>query len=491
MGRAKVYIAVDLGAESGRVVAGLFDGQSLELRELHRFPNTPLEEDDGLHWDIDRLFSDIKTGIAEAAGRYGSRVVSIGVDTWGVDYGLLDRDGRLLGKPFHYRDRRNDGMMGRAVRLLGRDAIYDATGIQFLFVNTLYQLLAEKERSDPVLHRADCLLFIPDLINYWLTGRKVNERTNASTSQFYDPIKRQWATGLLDRLDLPVDILCDIAEPGTRLGPLMEDVAGETGAGGVEVVLPGTHDTASAVAAVPAGRGRWAFLSSGTWSLLGIETTHPVITPKSRELDLANEIGVCGTVRLLKNVAGLWLVQQCRNTWESRGKSLGYTELAEMAGSAPPFSAIIDPNHGAFVRPGDMPGRISDYCEETGQQPPSSRGALVRTILESLALRYRAVLEGLEEAVGYRVDTVHLVGGGARNALLNQFTANSVHREVVAGPVEATSTGNILMQLIATGEIGSLREGRDIVRRSFEIATYSPLDTAAWDAAYERFQELL
>jgi rhamnulokinase len=487
--KSNVYLAVDLGAESGRVVAGRFDGRRLHVEEVYRFPNVPIEDNGSLHWDIEQLFGDIKAGITTAARRFGDRLISIGVDTWGLDYGLIDKRGQLLGKPFHYRDRRTHGMLENVTGLLGRKTVYDSTGVQFLPFNTLYQLAAEKAGSDS-LDRADGLLFIADLINYWLTGRRVNERTIASTSQFYDPVSGGWANHLLVPLAVPTGILGDIAEPGTRLGPLLANVASETGARSAEVVLPGTHDTASAVAAVPAEAGDWAYICSGTWSLMGVEAKEPIITSRTRELGLTNEIGVCDTVRLLKNISGLWLVQQCRRAWEREGDPMGYGRIAEMAEAAPPFSAIINPDNETFLLPGDMPSRITAYCRQTGQEPPPSKGALIRTILEGLALRYREVLARLEETVGHSIGALHVVGGGAQNALLNQFTANCLNLKVIAGPVEATAVGNILMQLMAMGEIDSLHAGRDIIRRSFDLATYRPTDTGAWDAAYEQFLKL-
>ena len=490
MHSAKAYLAIDLGAESGRAVVGLFDGRHLELDEVHRFPNTPVEESDGLHWDVERLFEQVQAGIANAVDKYGRRFVSVGVDTWGLDYALLDGDGRLLAKPFHYRDRRTEGIQGCVVRRIGRDTLYKKTGIQFMPINTLYQLVAEKEGSGSFLDRARTLLFIPDLIGYWLTGRRVTGRTIASTSQFYAPRRKQWAVGLLEALGLPTSLLCDLADPGTRLGPLLETVAEETGAGDVEVVVPGTHDTASAVAAVPAGEGTWAYLSSGTWSLLGVETQEPVITPRTMEFDLTNEVGVCDTIRLLKNISGLWLLQQCRSTWAAQGDSAGYEELARMAGEAAPFTAIIDLDDESFVPPGNMPARVGAYCRRTGQRAPRSKGEVVRTVLEALALRYREVLAGLEEAVGHRIDTLHIIGGGARNGLLNQFTANSIGRRVIAGPVEATAVGNIIVQMVAMDDVDSLTAGRDLVRRSFELETHDPGDRASWDEAYERFLRL-
>ncbi len=490
MDTPKVFLAIDLGAESGRAVAGLFDGQRLRFREVHRFANDPTRENESLHWDIERVFRETKVGISKAAERYRGQLVSIGVDSWGVDYALIDKQGSLLGKPYHYRDRRSYGLREKVIGLLGRDTIFQSTGIQFLPFNTLYQLVAEKSRQPSNLDHADCLLLIPDLLNYWLTGRKVAERTNASTTQFYDPVKKRWATALLEALGLPTDILCEIVDPGTRLGPLLEGLGAETGAVAVEVVLPGTHDTASAVAGVPAEEGNWGYLSSGTWCILGVEIRDPIITVRSGELGLGNEIGVCDTVRLLKNTSGLWLVQQCRNTWGSQGESLGYAEMTQMAHTARPFSAVIDPDDDTFVAPGDMPARIGAYCRKSGQNPPQTKGALTRTILESLALRYRTILAGLEEVVGHSVDTLHIVGGGAQNGLLNQFSANALNRRVIAGPVEATAAGNILVQMLAMGEIDSLQEGRDLLRRSVRLTRYLPGDTASWDAAYERFSRL-
>ena len=486
----KVYLAIDLGAESGRVVAGVFDGAGLRLEEVHRFANTPIRDEDGLHWNIDELFYETKAGIKQAVDRYGDRIVSIGVDSWAIDYGLLDRQDALLGRPFCYRDDRYLGMLEKVSGIVGKDRLYDTTGIQFLPFNTIYQLVAEQAREQSILDRAETLLFIPDLINFWLTGRKVNERTNASTGQFYDPREKTWATSLLNELDLPTGILCEIGDPGARLGPLLREIREETGAGPIEVVLPGTHDTASAVAAVPAHGADWAFLSSGTWSLLGVEVTDPVITPKARELELANEIGVCDTVRLLKNTSGMWPVQQCRNTWEALGEPHTYAELTEMAASAEPFATVIDPDDPSFFAPGDMPERIAEYCRQTGQAPPESKGAFIRTVLESLAFRYRWIVTGLAAAAGRSVKTLHVVGGGSQNDLLNQFTANSLNRRVMAGPVEATAAGNILMQLLAMGAIDSLEEGRALVRDSFELTTFEPEDTKPWDAAYERFLEI-
>ena len=484
-GGGKTYLALDLGAESGRAISGTFDGERLSLREVHRFANVPVRRGENLHWDLPALFDEVKQGIAATAALFHDELVSVGVDTWGVDYGLLDEHGTLMGLPHQYRDPRTAGIQDSVLERLGKDFLYEQTGIQLMEMNTLYQLLAEPPER---LARASNLLFIPDLISYWLTGVISTERTFASTSQLYDVRKRDWAFSLLDAVGLTSHMLGDIRDAGESLGPLLPEVAEETGGSGVNVVLPGTHDTASAVAAVPAGDGTWAFLSSGTWSLLGIETHEPAMNERAKAFELGNEVGVLGTVRPLKNISGLWLVQQCRATWEAEGNPHSYEELTRMAEASAPFTAIIDPDDPSFTTAGNTTARVVDFCARTGQSPPSTRGEVVRTILESLALRYRMVLETIEGIVDSRMDTLHIVGGGGQNLLLNQFTANAVGRQVVVGPVEATAAGNILMQIAAAGEMSSLAEGREIIRRSFELTTYVPKDAAKWEEAYERFQ---
>ncbi len=484
----KIYLALDLGAESGRAIAGTFDGERLTLHEVHRFPNVPVRRGDSMHWDLPALFDEVKRGIAVAASIFGNDLVSVGVDTWGVDYGLVDGQGKLLGLPYQYRDPRTAGIQDTVMERLVRDFLYEQSGIQLMEMNTLYQLLSEPPDR---LDRAVRLLFIPDLINYRLTGHMATERTFASTSQLYDVGKADWAYPLFDAVELPSHIFGDIRDAGESLGTLLPRVAGETGASGVDVVLPGTHDTASAVAAVPAGEDSWAFLSSGTWSLLGIETPGPVMNERAKAFELGNEVGVLGTVRPLKNISGLWLVQQCRATWEAEGDSFSYTELSRMAEASAPFSALIDPDDPSFTQAGDMPSRIVEFCLKAGQRPPTTRGEMVRTVLESLALRYRMVLEAIEDINEERKETLHIVGGGGQNFLLNQFAAKAVGRQVVVGPVEATAAGNILMQMFSDGEIATLGEGRDIIRRSFDLTTYIPEDSDEWDEAYERFLRIL
>ncbi len=484
-------LAFDLGAESGRAIVGHFDGERLSLEEIHRFPNGPVRLFNSLHWDILRLFSELKQGLAKAVHEQGAGLVSLGLDTWGVDFALIDRAGALLGNPYHYRDPRTDGMLEEAFRRVPREEIFEETGIQFMQINTLCQLLAMVIQGSPLLTVADTLLMIPDLLNYWFTGQKVSERTIASTSQCLNPTTGRWARAMMDRMGIPSHIFPEIVEPGTVLGHLLPAIVDETGAGNISVVAPGCHDTASAVAAVPAESKHYAYISSGTWSLMGAEVTSPVITPKSRQFNFTNEGGVCNTIRLLKNIAGMWLIQECRRTWMAAGEGLSYQEITQMAGAAPSFTAIINTDASEFLAPGDMPARIRDYCAHTGQPVPETRGALVRIVLESLALKYRWTLERLEELLGYRLDTLHIVGGGSRNLLLNQFTADAIGRPVIAGPVEATAIGNVLMQLLALGHIASLGEGREVVRRSFEMATYLPGAMAPWDTAYGRYLDLI
>lgn len=490
MAKKTVYLAVDLGAESGRVIAGGFDGRKLTLQEVHRFPNVAVRLPDGLHWDFLRLFTEIKDGLRLAVRDHGKACASVGVDTWGVDFGLLDRRGALMGNPWHYRDSRTDGMMERAFRVAPREKIYAETGIQFMQLNTLFQLYAMAREKSPQLAEAETLLFSPDLLNYWLTGIRRNEWTIASTSQCLNPVNRRWAAGLLKRLGIPANIFPDMIEPGTVMGPLLRDVAEEVGGANLLAVAVGSHDTASAVAAVPAGRGRFAYLSSGTWSLMGVETAKPVINAHTLGFNLTNEGGVCRTIRLLKNIMGLWLVQQCRATWKAQGEDLSYEEIARLARAAPACAAFVDPFDSLFFSPGDMPARIRQYCLRTGQKPPRDKGAVVRTALESLALAYRRVHDQLAEVTGPRPAALHIVGGGSQNALLNQLAANATGLPVVAGPVEATAAGNILLQMLAQGAIRSLAEGREIVRRSFPTATFEPRDRAVWDEAYARFGAL-
>lgn len=473
MGEGSRLLAVDLGAESGRTVLGTFDGERLIVEEVRRFANRPVEVVGTLHWDVLRLYADVLDGI-RAAGP----IDSIGVDTWGVDFGLLDRTGRLVGNPVHYRDRRTDGMREEAFRRVPRDEIYARTGIQFIAINTLYQLMSLVVAKDPQLEAADRLLTMPALIAYWLTGAKADEFTDATTTQCFDPLAGAWASEMLERLGIPSRIFGEVVQPGTDLGAARPELELKDS----RVIAPGTHDTASAVAAVPFEDSRQAaYISSGTWSLVGIEAREPVISPEAMEANLTNEGGVAKTFRLLKNVMGLWLLQECRRVWELRGGHMSYEDLLRLAADAPPFAAVIDPDDERLLRPGDMPARIIQLAAESGQPLNSEPGAIARCIFESLALKYRRTIDQLERVGGAAIRTIHVVGGGSNNRLLCQMTADACGRLVIAGPVEATALGNLLVQAIALGLVSSLDQARELVKRSVTLEIYEPKATPQWD----------
>jgi rhamnulokinase len=454
---------------------------------VYRFPNGPVRLPDGLHWDVLRLWTEIKRGLALAVQEHGAGLAGVGLDTWGVDFGLLDRDGALISNPYHYRDSRTDDMPAEAFRRVPRAEIFEQTGIQFMQINSLYQLLAMVVGRSPALDIAETFLTMPDLFNYWLTGRKVCEFSIATTTQCYDPRKGDWAIPLLERLGIPTHIFPEIVPPATVLGQLLPAVAEEVGVSGLPVIAPACHDTGCAVAAVPAKGSDFVYISSGTWSLMGAELPEPVINEQSLAFDLTNEGGVGGTFRFLKNITGLWLVQECRRTWARQGEEFSYDDLTQMAAQAAPLQSVIDSDYGEFLRPGDMPARIRAFCERTGQPAPQSKGAVIRCVLESLALKYRWVLERLEEILGRRLAPIHIVGGGTQNRLLNQFAADATGRQVITGPIEATAAGNVITQAMALGHIGSLEKGRRIVRNSFDVATYEPAGGTEWDEAYARF----
>lgn len=479
--------AVDLGAESGRVMLARFDGASLALEEVHRFPNSPVRVADTVYWDVLRLWADIQHGLALCAQKADGPLTSVGVDTWAVDFGLLGRDGQLLGNPVHYRDGRTNGMLAEAFRRVPREEIFANTGIQFMPINTLYQLLALTVRDSAALQAAAILLTIPDLFNFWLSGHAANESTNATTTQCFDPHTGDWAWSLLNRLGIPTRIFGPIIQPGTVLGPVRPGLAAELGLGPVPIIAPATHDTGSAVAAVPFQNDADIYLSSGTWSLMGVELPRPVIDARSLAYNFTNEGGVCGTFRLLKNIMGLWLVQECRRTWASQGEEHSYAELTHLAEQTPAFSSLIVASDERWLAPGDMPARLQAFCRQTSQAVPETKGALVRCALESLALEYRWVAERLDELTGRHASTVHIIGGGSKNALLNQFAANATGRTVIAGPVEATALGNVLVQAMAGGHLTSLAEGRALIRRSLPLQTFEPRTTEPWEAAYERY----
>ena len=484
-------LALDLGAESGRAVLGLFDGERLTVQEVHRFPNVPVQVGETLYWDILRLFEGVKESLARASRATGGGIASIGVDTWGVDFALLDRRGRLLGNPVHYRDRRTQGMMGEVFRHVPPEEIYRRTGIQFMPINTLYQLFAMVHGKDPQLEIAETFLTIPDLLHYWLSGEKACEFTNATTTQCYDPVVGDWARDLLDRLGIPTHIFPQVIRPGTVLGELVPEVAEDVGLPRVRITAPASHDTASAVAAIPFRHPQAAYISSGTWSLVGVELRTSSIIQQAMAENFTHEGGVAGTFRLLKNVMGLWLLQECRRTWATQGQTWDYEALVRLAETAPPLRALVDPDDPRFLAPGDMPGRISSFCQETSQPTPESPAEVVRCIFESLALKYRWVIERLNTLLGWRIPVVHVVGGGARNEVLCQWTADATGLPVLAGPAEATAIGNLIVQAMALGLVQNLEQARQVVQRSFTPALYEPKNSAIWDEAYDRFVMML
>jgi rhamnulokinase len=471
------YLALDLGAESGRAIVGTIVDGRLALAETHRFANRPQKLSTGWHWDTTSLWREIKNGIAASARQFP--LESLALDTWGVDFALLDKNDALLGAPYHYRDTRTDGMLAEAFCRVPREQVFAQTGIQFMQINTLYQLLSMVIAQDPQLAAARTFLTMPDLFNHWLCGSRACEFTNATTTQCFDPRSRTWAVSLLEALGIPARMFPAVCEPGTVLGQLLPAVAAETGAGPLSVIAPACHDTGSAVAAAPAENADFAWLSSGTWSIMGAEVRQPDLTSQALAYNFTNEGGVFGTWRLSKNIMGLWLIQECKREW-----SLAYDEVTCLAAEAQPFLSVIDPDSDVFLHPGQMPGKIRTFCAQTGQAVPQTQGEIVRVALESLALKYRLTLGRLEELTGNRLDPIHIIGGGTQNRLLNQLTADCTGRTVVTGPIEATAIGNILMQAITQGHLGSLVEARRLVRQSFDVETYQPTRASGWDEAY-------
>ena len=486
MSETKQYIAVDLGAESGRVMLASVSAEQLSLEQIHRFSNGPIEQNGSLHWDFNRLLSEIKFGISKAVKQTGPEVAGIGIDTWGIDFGLLDADGKLIENPFHYRDARTNGMRQKAFELMSKRHIYENTGIQFLPFNSVYQLLAARLANSAALAKAGHLVFVADLFSYFLCGKIYAEYSLASTSQLMDMKTGRWSKQIFDKLGLPIDIMPEVVMPGTVVGQLAEEI----GCGPVPVIAIGSHDTASAVAAVPADdNSNWAYLSSGTWSLMGVEVPQALINDKTFKYEFTNEGGVENTIRLLKNIAGLWLVQQCRKQWLEDGVELSYAQMTEMAQNAEPFASYIDPDYDEFLLPGDMPKKINDYLAKTGQKKIDDKAQMIRAILEGLAFRYRRVLEMIEDITEAAVDCLHVVGGGSQNELLCQFTANAIGKKVVTGPVEATAIGNVLLQAIAVGQVGSLSAAREILRNSVELKHYQPTDVQLWQQQYENIEQ--
>ncbi|MHC4441088.1 MAG: rhamnulokinase [Planctomycetota bacterium] len=485
------FAAIDLGAESGRVVLGKIANDKLELIEQHRFQNGPILTNNELHWDVLRLWTEMKQGVAKTAVAAGD-LQGIGIDTWGVDFGLLDKNDTLLGNPFHYRDARTNNILEKAFEIVPREEIFNKTGIQFMQFNSIFQLLAMRLGGSPILDIAETMLMMPDLFNFWFTGRKCCEFTDATTSQAYNPRTGGWATDMIEKMGIPTKIFTDIVQPGTVLGPLSDDVRDEMGIGNVPVIAPATHDTGAAVAAVPVTGDRgWIFISSGTWSLMGAEVKTPIIDQQSLKFNYTNEGGVDGTYRFLKNIMGLWLVQESRRTWQREGKEYSYSQLAEMAAKAKPFVAIIDPDDSSFIAPGDMPARIIDYCKKTSQPIPQGPGEIIRVCLEALAMAYRQTLGRIETCTKTKAEVIHIVGGGMQNKTLCQWTADATGQTVVAGPIEATAAGNVAVQAVAAGVLPDIKTARNMIRNSFDVVVYQPTDTEKWQEPYKRFQELM
>lgn len=484
-------LACDLGASSGRAMVGRFDGSHLQVEEIHRFSNDPVQVGDRLYWDILRIYWEVERSFIKARQAGHGDVASFGIDSWAVDFGLLDKNGELLGNPFHYRDRRTDGVMEKVLEIVPREEIYRRTGIQFMPINTINQLYALKLESPHVLEQAAQLLMIPDLLRYFLTGEKLGEKTNASTTQLFHVVDGTWDEYILDKLALPKHIFPVTADSGEKAGYLRKSIQDKVGLGALPVYTVGEHDTASAVVAVPSMEKDFVYLSCGTWSLLGTEIGEPILTDEAREWNLTNERGVNKTYRFLKNIMGLWLLQECMRVWEREGECISYDELDILVDGAKPLVSFIDPDHEMFLKPRDMPSQIQHFCREANQPVPQNKGEMIRCILESLALKYRYVLEQIERLTNKTFYGLYMVGGGIKNKTLCQYTANAIGRPVWAGPVEATALGNMLVQYIALGKISNIREAREIVRRSFQIEEYVPEATSLWNEAYERFLKVI
>jgi rhamnulokinase len=481
------YLACDLGADSGRLMLGTLDNGKVSLEELHRFPNGPVKTSGALHWNLDGLFNELKTGLKKAAAK-NLPIASISSDSWGVDYVLYDDRGLPMLPVWCYRDSRTACGVENAKAKVEWPVIFSETGIQFMALNTIYQLAAE---SPELLAKAKQLLLIGDAFNYYCSGVARNEVSIASTTQLYNPQTRTWSHKLFNALKLREEMFAPICDSGTKLGPMKKNLATETGLPQIEVIATCSHDTGAAVAAVPASGENWAYLSSGTWSLMGVEVPDPVVNDQARTLGFTNEIGFGNSVRLLKNIIGLWIIQECRRQWVKENKKYDYATLEKMAADAPPFVSLINPDDSRFLSPDNMPKKIAEFCTETGQPVPANHGAYVRCIYESLALFYRVTMRKLERLTGRKIEKLHIVGGGSQATTLNQLAANALKIPVYAGPTECTALGNILIQAIALGHIESHEAAREVVRNSFELKTFTPQNAAEWDAAAARFEKLL
>lgn len=487
MPRSNPFLAFDFGAESGRAVLAHLESGVITTEVVHRFPNEPVEYAGSLHWDAPRLWLEVRAALSRVAG---GKLAGIGVDAWGVDYALLGEGGELLQNPHHYRDKRTDGVMEQVFAKISREEIYCETGIQFMPINTLYQLFAAKRDTPDLLRAARTLLTIPDLFHYWLTGNAVCEFTNATTTQMVNPRTRTWSRKVLDALDLPSELSADIVEPGSIVGVLNTKLSDGSALRETPIIAPASHDTGSAVTAVAARDGT-AFLSSGTWSLLGTELDAPLINAETLRLNFTNEGGVCGTTRFLKNVMGLWMLQCCRRSWTAKGQAYDYRELMELASREREFAHLVNPDDESFLHPADMPAAIDQFCVRTEQSSPKTPGGYVRTVLESLAFKYRQLIGDLERLIQRPIHQIRVIGGGSRNRLLNQFTADATGRRVLAGPAEATALGNVAMQILATGAASSLSEVRAMIDHSFPADIFEPRETHKWEQHLARFQRYM
>jgi rhamnulokinase len=487
--RAHHYVACDLGAESCRVMLGTLAEDHLVIEEVHRFVNGPVAMFGTLRWDLLRILDELKNGLRKVAMR-GHHIESLSTDSWGVDYVHFSAREPMLACPYHYRDARTDGSLERAFAIVPAEVIYSESGIQFMRMNTLYQLLADLERRPHILELSEQFLNIADYFNYLFSGVRCAEESLASTTQLFDPRKHQWSHELIEKFGLPSRIFPRVVSSGTKLGPLLPSIAADVGLSDTEVVASCSHDTAAAVAAVPAEGQDWCYVSSGTWSLLGIEVKEPIINAKSREHNFTNEMGYGGSIRFLKDIVGLWIVQECRREWAKEGQEYTYDQLMTMAEEAEPLRSLLNPAEARFLEPNDMPQNIINYCRETNQAAPRTRGEIIRCVLESLALIYCQTLQEVATVTGHKAKRVHIVGGGSRNQLLNQLTANATQLTVLAGPPEATAIGNILIQAVALGQMDSLVDLRRVVRRSFPVTTYTAHGAPTWQKAYERFRKL-
>lgn len=491
--KQKVYLGIDLGAESGRLIAGLWDGSKLTLEEIHRFGNGPVLLGNSIRWNIMGLWSEIQTGMTIAAKKFGNDIISIGADTWGVDFVLLNKEEEILGQPYHYRDDRTNGLMEEVFQIVPKADIFAETGLQFMQFNSLYQLYAWKKHCPNILEKAQTFLMMPDFLHWCLCGSKVVEFTNATTTQFVNAVERNWSKGLLNKLGIPSHFLPSIVKPGSSLGSLRDNLCAKTGLGKIKVIAPPTHDTGAAVAAIPTrrtGSANWAYLSSGTWSLMGAEIQKASLTPQTLAYNMTNEGGVDDTYRLLKNIMGMWLIQQSKKSFERQGKNYSYAELEQMASKSAPLRSIIDPDDNRFLNPADMPTAMREYCAQTNQPIPETEGELMRCARESLALKYRETMLSLNDLTGEKIEVLHIVGGGSKDILLNQMTADLCGIPVMTGPVEGTVIGNLLTQARADGELSSLADLREAVRASSVVRTFEPTANSAWAEGIARFDEL-